>query len=316
MGLKELFTDPSTRPKALAASLLLGGALAFGAYQFWIRRDSISQGVSKAAHKVEDAASKVIHKTEDFIEAHSPSYSSKLKPAKERVHDFKNLNLKRFVEIKEACKKHEKDANLDLTTLKNVQLLAIEMSEKDFRKIIKQNREHRRKHIEHDKPKYEEIVIRAEEDFEEVFNQNIKEILADMGVSQDQYDKSIEAHVQHDQEVYLVGTTLYDIMVGRLPAFVDHLNPTKEKVIEICTFMIEQYQKTFYKPLHKTYFTDVKEKMVLDKIYEKYELEEEGLRKLRTTYDSIEVFELQEKYSNLITKDEDEFGNFPHQDKK
>ena len=329
MGIQELFKDPNSRPKAIAATLLLGGAIAYGAYQFWINREAVSTGVKTAAREVSGAAHKVgdkagslahtvgdkagslAHKTGSIIESTYQRISKKIQPVKTRISEFKNLHLQRFVETKQAALKESDLKVLDFATLTRLQQLAIEVSEKDFRKVIKLNREQRRQSIEHDKPKYEEIVINGEQDFEEIFNENLKEILQECGVSQEKYNESLAEHVKTDENIYLVGAALYDVMLGRIPAVNEPVTPTKEYVIEIHNFMIDQYKKIFYRPIHKDYFTDVKEKMLLDKVHEKYAIEEEDIRKLRNNFDSIEVRELREKISTLISQDEATFGNFP-----
>ena len=287
--------------------------MAYGAYHFWTRKDSVAQGLSAVVHKVEDAALNVVHKVEDVVTAVKKGYIQKLKPAKERVEEFKKLHLQKFVEAKEAAIKEDKERVLAYETLKKLQQLAIEMSEKDFRKITKLCREQRRKCLDHEKPKYEEIFIEFETDFEELFTQNLKTILAESGVSDEKYNSSIEAYVQKDQEVYLNGIQLYDVMIGRLPCINEPVPPTKEYVTEIHAFMLSEYKHTFYKPVSKEYFTDVKEKMVLDKVWEKYGIEEEDLRKLRRTFDTPEIDLLQEQFNTLIAQDEQKYGNFPTQ---
>lgn len=317
-GVQDYFKDPATRPKAIAASVLLGGALAYGAYHFWINRDQVAADVKKVAHSVEHAAKKAGHEvekvlgnTEQAVEKGIHWVSKKIAPPKTRLATFKELHLQRFVEAKQAAFKGADRDIIDYSTLIRIQQLAIEMSENDFRKVVKLNREHRRKCLEHDKAKYEEIVIQGEKDFETIFKENLHEILAECEISRDKYEKSMAEHVKTDDKVYLEGANLYDVMVNRLPAVNEPVKPNQEYVVQIHNFMMDHYQKIFYKAIHKEFFTDIKEKMLFDMIHEKYGIEEEDLRKLRKEFDTFEVRNLREKLENLIVADENQFGEFP-----
>ena len=340
-----MFRDPSTRPKAIAVSLLLGGTLAYGAYQFWIHRAEVAHTVAhgahaagqaardaghavadateSAGHKVSDAAhslgqnvTNVAQKVEGKIEATLYRISHKLAPARDRVHEFKQVHLERFVKAKQHAITEDPDKTLSLQTLSSIQQLVIEMSEKDFRKSIRLNREERRKLIAHQKHHYEEVVIGGMKDFEQIFEQNLSETLKECGVSQDKYNDSIAQHVNTDPNIYLVGPQLHETMVLRLPAVNTPVTPTKDYAVEVYAvevyaFMVEQYPKIMYHPISREHYTEVKDKMLIDRVHEKYQLEEEDIKKLRRDFDSLELRNLIEKYDYLIIEDENKHGNFP-----
>lgn len=329
MGLQDLFKDPSTRPKAIAASLVIGGVLAYGAYQFWTHRTEVAEVVSHGAHKAGDTIKDAGHKVEKA--AHSLGQevkkvattveakidealykiSHKLPSAKDRVAEFKKFHLERFVHAKQKAISEEHEKVLKYDTLTQIQQLAIEMSEKDFRKLIRINREERRKLIQHQKFNYEEVTIGGMKDFEDIFDQNIAEILKECGVSQEKYNDSIAQHIATDQGVYLVGPQLYETMVARMPAVNAPVTPTKDYAVEVFTYMVDQYPKIMYQPRSKEHYTEVKDRMLLDRVHEKYQLEEEDIKKLRRDFDSLELRNLVEKYDNLIIADENKHGNFP-----
>ena len=313
-----MFNDPNTRPKAIGATILIGGLLAYGAYKLWANQEEVSADVRRAAHNLGHAAKSAekkaelgVKRAEEMLEEQFHKISQKLNPPKVRVEEFKKMHLQRFVEVKNAAIKEDHDAILDYTALSRLQQLAIEMSEKEFKKVVKLNREHRRRYLDHEKQKYEEIVIHGEKDFEEIFTQNLNAILTECGVSQEKYRRSVAEHIKTNDKVYLEGPALYDVMIGRLPAVNEPVMPSVDYVADIHQFMLEQYHKIFYKPLRKEYYTDIKEKMLLDKVWEKYGVEEEDLIKLRKNFDSFEVRDLKEKLNTLIIKDENQFGNYP-----
>lgn len=318
MGLLGYFKDPNTRPKALAASVLLGGALAYGAYHFWTHRSQIVSGVKKVEDKLEKAASKIGDKikegaleVEHKIEEALYKLSHKLPSAKDRVKEFKNIYLERFVEAKKkAFADADKDA-LSFDSLLLIQQLAIEMAEKDFRKITKLNRESRRKFMENEKAKYEAILIEGEKDFEKIFSQNLLEILKECEVSKEKYDNSMGANLTYDDNVYLEGSGLQQAMVLRLPAINEPTPPSQEYTIEIHKFMLDEYHKIAYRPMRKEYYTEVKDKLVFDRVHMQYGIEEEDVLKLRRNFDSLELKDLISQYNSAIVEDESQHGNFP-----
>lgn len=312
MGLLDAFKDPKDKPKAIAMTVAIGAAICGAVYYFWVNGKEVKADIKQAAQGV----TSVVHRIENRASVAYKRAFDKLVPVKDRVQAFKEQNLERFVQAKKRIIDERHSKTFSHENLTAINQLALEISENDVRKILKQNREERRKLIEHSKDKYEEVVIEGLKDIEVLFNENLNAILSECECSRDKYEASIVEHVQKDQSVALFGSQLLDQLVARLPAINDPANPSTEFTSEIYGFMAEEYRNIKYLPLRKEHWVDTKESMVFDRLHEKYGLEEEDLLKLRHKFETSEVMVAQEQYVKLLSDDESANGNFPDKRKK
>ena len=131
-----------------------------------------------------------------------------------------------------------------------------------------------------------------------------------MDIPFDRYEASVAEYVKEDQNVALFGDQLYDVMLNLMPSYNKPVEPTPEYVAEVHKFMVDQYHRIQYRPLRTEHFTDVKERMLYDRLYQKFEIEEEDIRALQKNFDSPAVQEAIAQVSAALQKDEETFGSF------
>lgn len=326
MGLLDAFRDPNEKPKAIALSIAIGAALIGAGYYFWSNRQEVADDLKTAGRKIEKAAEKVGDMVERAAErvgdkvqnaAHNVSQkvnktftraSEKFASAKDRVAKFKDLHFDRFVNAKKLCIRDGEDRPLSQEAISTIHELAMEMSEKDFKNILKVNREQRRTRIEHDKPHYEEIAIDGIKEFENLFTENLNSILAECGVSRDQYDQSIKQLTGVAPTYHIGGYGLYEAMLNRVPSVSLPDSGLEQLFVDVQKFMDEQYHKIMYRPLSKEHFVDVKRKMLLDKVHEKFGIEEEDIFKLKRLGSGGDANLYSVSLVQQFTEDEKNFG--------
>lgn len=267
--------------------------------------------IAQTVHDLKESAERMGNTVEEDIKVGYKRISERIPEAATRLESYKSANLERYFNAKKVSTVEEFHQLLSLDALKKLQEVVMEMSENEFRKNLKLNREQRRAHLAHDKPHYEEIVIDGRKDFEKIFNDNLKVVLQDFGVSQDKYEASVGEHVKDDQEIALFGTQLYDIMVKRMQPINLAEDATAEYAEEVAQHLATEYHSVLYRPLRKAYFTAVREQMLYDKIHETFGLEEEDLKEMRKIFQASNVQTLFIKLEQAVQKDEETFGNFP-----
>lgn len=294
-----LFRNVQNNPKP-AILAILGGAAAIGlGYYLW----SHWRQVNNEAHKLGRGAAHAIHKAEHSAARAAWRVWDKLVASHHRVAEFKKNHLQQFFEATASAKKDDKEKTLSLESLLRIHTLAFEVSEKDFLKTLKVYREQRRKHLEHDKPEYEAIVVEGWDDFRIIFEENLKEILKDCEVSWDKYEVSVKELSEKDPAVDFRGRKLYDIMLSKAPAINEPAEPTAEHAVEVFKFMETQASKVFYKTLKPEDQERIREQMVLDRVHEKWALEEEDVKKLlRTHKEAPQVDEAYQAYRKALHK--------------
>lgn len=261
---------------------------------------TVADGVKSAVNTVGGAVQRGYGQAERVIERTFNRLSDRLKPATSRVTDFKAINLERFVEVKKQAitQNHQTNA-LTSETVDRINELAIEISEQDFRMALKLNREQRRKLIDNDKPQYEELFIDGLKDIEIIFNENLNAILADCEISRATYDASAGKSTTHPK---LEGDALFQTLLSKQPALNLTDSPTSELAADVYKHMKEQYERIMYRPINREYVTEIKRAMALDRVHDKFGLEEEDLAKLRKNFAS-DVQSFQDQINTLTEQD-------------
>lgn len=267
--------------------------------------------LSDAAHATGDAITKAGRSVHEMFNVNYKRVSEKMSPIKDRIKAFKERHLEEFFQVEKAAIKDEHNKTLSLETLKGIQELAIKFSENDFTKNLKLNREERRKHLEHNKAHYEEVVIDGIQDFEKIFTENLNGILSEIKVSQDKYEASVEEHVATDQSVALFAEQLYDTFLNRVPAYGVDESHDYDYAVKIHKWLADNYHTIQYRPLRKQTFVNVRTRMLYDRAHIEFGLEEEDFRKLAHTFETEGVTSSTTQLAAHQQKDEETFGNFP-----
>lgn len=285
------FKDPAQRVKAFGITAVVGlGVIAAG---YWVYRakQRVNEGKCPFTGKGKQGA----HENKAC-----PHSTGKLS-GEEQYNDLKLQHLQRIVSIKRDIMKQSSSETLDYANLTAIQEIVVEVTVKHLRPVLKVQREKRRKIT--DKQKYEEEMQSHFEQVEDIFKANLHAALLDFSVSKDKYEASMEKHVSLDPTVCMTGTHLYRVLVSRMGSVVAPELLTSEKTKEILEFMIEEYPKITFTPAHLSIFAEVKEAMLLDKVHQRFDFEEEDLQALRRKHNNAETKALVEKLETEIMHD-------------
>ena len=275
MGLLDFFRDPKDKPKAIAVTAAIGAGVLLSGYWFWTMKQRVSEGRCPFTGK---------SKSEEGFQCPITKLASS---SNKKYETFKENHLEHIFSLKKDCIAEDKAKYLSYANLTGIQLLAVDVTLQDLRQLLKLQREKRRQ-IK-DKKEYERYVAINIKEIESIFKANVNTILKDFGISKDTYDASIQEHIKTDTSIHMVGTHLYRVLVSRLDSLADPEVQTNQKTLEILNFIIQEYPKIQYKAEHVENLAEVKESMILDKVHEKYQLEEEDLQLLRRKFDNQEI---------------------------
>ena len=217
---------------------------------------------------------------------HFERASSKFLSAKERVEVFKKSAVQKFEELAAAAKTD--GAELSEATLLLVKSLVLSISEKEFAKIMQTNRKARRQVLDADSAKYELICVDGIREYEVLYADNLREVLAALKVSQDYFDLAVQKHLPNNPDVHLTGRQIYSALVDRLPAFNVPEEPTTELTEKASQYMLATYKRLSptFRPVAKEYASTVFLSLIQDLLEDEFELEEEDMRKLIKQADS------------------------------
>lgn len=210
-----------------------------------------------------------------------------------RLHNLKEAHKQKFADLAKAVEARKEKHCLDYPTLTEIQKLAVDLCEKDLEPILIKNREERRKYLGVDFARYEELVIKERNDVSDLFAQNLKEVLKEFGVEEQKYKDSIAAHLKTDPSIDLEGNHLIKTLVATVPARNDQKPGTLLHAEEVHQWLLDEYKKLEFKGKDDLLYGETKERMLLDRLFEKYKLEEEDLLVMRRrfrTQESIKRF--------------------------
>lgn len=285
------FKDPAQRPKAIGFAAAVGiGVLAVG-YWLYRAKKRVNEGRCPFTGKGKQQAGP----------ARTCPYSHNVEAGEGQYNEFKMEHLPRIVEIKKDVLKQSAKNVLDYPTLTSIQEFVVEVTVKYLKPVLKIQRELRRKIS--DKEKYEIAIIAHYQQIEDAFKANLHAALQDIGLSKDKYEASMEAHVSLDPSVCMVGTHLCRVLVSRSQSTISPELLTREKAKELLEFMIEEYPKITFTPAHLNFFAEVKEALMLDKVHQKFDFEEEDMHALLRKNNNSEVKNLVAKLETEIMQD-------------
>lgn len=292
-----VFRDAKDKPKSLMIAAAVGVGIVGVGYWLYLARQRTAEG--KCPFTGKSKADKALGGVKSSG-AGCP-FSKGKAAGDEQYQEFKMKNLQRVVALKRDVTNESHNSVLKYETLTAIQQMAVEITTKDLRQVLIVQRQKRR--AIKDKREYEETIIKHIQQVEALFKANLDAILKDCTIGRDKYEESIKEHLKLDVSICMVGTHLNRVLVSRVGSLLEAERQTRELAKEVLTFMIDEYPKVHYIPIHSDYHAEVKEALLMDKVHEKYELEEEDLQQLRRKQDSAEVKALVTKLETEVMKD-------------
>ena len=222
------------------------------------------------------------------------------KPLDKKFEDFKHHHLERVVELKKKMISEEKLASFTKPVIDEIHELAFEISEDEFRSILKANREQRRKLIDHEKEKYETEIVSGVKRIESSFHNSIKHIFQEVHQDYAKYEKSILALKESDGAVEMKGAALWDAVAARVPSINQTVDFNKQFSLKSHQIVLDTVTKVKYKPTHQEYTRIIREAMVHDLALREHKLEAEDLRELARMYASQNLKDLQVQINQAL----------------
>lgn len=223
-----------------------------------------------------------------------------LPQATARILQFKERNLVRYFNVKKRAIHDDRHQVFEYETLVQIQNLVLELTCHDAAQIVKVTRERRRLLFNKDRAEYARVTEEGIEEVEDLFRENLDEILREFGVSRDTYEKSVQVHVQEDPTVYLDGPDLYEVIIGNLPAHNEPRENTQEYFTKVYQDMSKKLRGVDISIPQSVRAAEVKNAYMLDTIYFETGLEEEDIKFLRKKYESPELRKIDEEIATRL----------------
>ena len=213
--------------------------------------------------------------------------------AGEAFTHFKQQHLERVVHVKQAAGGEQKDDVFSKATLEQIQKLALEIAEPQVKSILKQNRDSRRKVLDTDKPKYEQLVIDGIHQLQKAYLDAVKSLMGDIKQDVAKYERSVTLHGATEAHLALNGLDLYKAIRRHLPSSNQTTDFNKELAVKAHQQLNIDFDKLLYKPANAEYQQAVRESLLHDLVHQELNLEEEDIQKLADLYHDIEIQSLQ-----------------------
>lgn len=262
--------------------------------------DGGKRQVASPRHRGRDQAAGFEGTAAGVGQARAVAKTVALPEAVARVQQFKDRNLVRYFNVKKRAIHDDRHQVFEYETLVQIQNLVLELTCHDAANIVKLSRERRRLLFNKDRAEYARVTEEGIEEVEELFRENLEEVLREFGVSRDTYERSVQTHVQEDPTVFLDGPDLYEVIIGNLPAHNEPRENTQEYFTRVYQDMSKKLRGVDISIPQSIRAAEVKNAYMLDTVYFETGLEEEDIKFLRKKYESPELRKIDEEIATRL----------------
>lgn len=186
----------------------------------------------------------------------------------------KAAHKEQFAKAKELVARDANSPVLRDDTVQAIQDFAAQVCKADYKALVVKCRAERRSVDASDRASYEAVVITHAEEISQLLFNAIRLMCSEIGIEYSRYEASVDLLVE-EKKFEEVSTSMVASLKKSMfdPTQYKHL--TAKEVLEVYLFALEEYD--LYKPQQTDYKMVIRDAILEDAIFAKYQLEEEEL---------------------------------------